>query len=593
LIQSCTFAGNASPGNFGQPGYTGFGGGLYVGYFSNCTLKDSIFWNNFALEGQEITVGTGFLLDDPWESTLRMSYCDVKNGRAGIRVQPDCTLVGWTPGDADFASNIQADPLFVTGVLGRYYLSQTAAGQPQTSPCVDAGSQDAFEEVANSGIHLSDYTTRTDEELDDCSMVDIGYHYPLSWLVAPCRRYDLDFDGAVDMGDIAVLALYWLHECSCENDWCDGTDLNLDRIVNLLDQSELQGSVCWGARDEEPPYPDPAEWEIEPYATGPGCSISMTAEIARDAWIGGVKYYFECLSDSGLSSEWQQGTTYAVSGLDPETELCFRVMAKDALGNETHYSDPCCAACAPDVDFTPPAPPPTLMVEGNEPNWIRLVASESFDFSGVEYYFQNMTFVDGSHDSGWLTFEPGVMPSYIDVGLMGETQYCYQVRARDKSAQQNATDWSDILCRTTPEPPDKTAPAPVPAGPILWDRSLQDVNCTQCDGEPREYWVGPAFNDYNVVMRPDPNIVDESPGPLEFYFECEEGIRSSKATHPETDGWISFPQGGSLDPETGYVGYWYKVYVSFYQRELEFKFKVRDEWGNESGWSPEVKTHWY
>jgi hypothetical protein len=222
LIQSCTFAGNASPGNFGQPGYTGFGGGLYVGYHSDCTLKDSIFWNNLGLEGQEITVGTGFLLDDPWSSTLRMSYCDVKNGRAGIRVQPDCTLVGWTPGDADFATNIQADPLFVTGVLGRYYLSQTAAGQPQTSPCVDAGSQDAYKEVANSGIHLSDYTTRTDEELDDCSMVDIGYHYPLSWMVAPCRRYDLDFDGVIDMGDIAVLALYWLQECSCEDDWCDG-----------------------------------------------------------------------------------------------------------------------------------------------------------------------------------------------------------------------------------------------------------------------------------------------------------------------------------------------------------------------------------
>jgi hypothetical protein len=319
----------------------------------------------------------------------------------------------------------------------------------------------------------------------------------------------------------------------------------------------------------------------------------MTVEIAHDAWIGGVEYFFECLSDSSHSSEWQQGSDYVVSGLDPKTEFCFQVKAKDALGNETHYSDPCCASCDI-VDSTHPVPAPDLrVVDANAPNSIRLVASESFDISGVEYYFENRTIVDRSHDSGWLTFE-GVMPSYIDVNLMAETQYCYRVMARDKSVYQNATDWSDTVCRTTPEPPDDTPPAPVPPGPIVWDPSLQDVNCTQCNGEPRDYWFeGDPKLDWWVVMRPDPSIRDDSPGPLEFYFECEAGLYSSDHTHPETGGWISFPQGGSLDPETGYVGYWYKVKVGYNQRELEFKFKVRDEWGIESEWSPAVKTHWF
>ena len=39
--------------------------------------------------------------------------------------------------------NIDNDPLFVTGVADDYYLSQTAAGQAENSPCVDVGSQSA------------------------------------------------------------------------------------------------------------------------------------------------------------------------------------------------------------------------------------------------------------------------------------------------------------------------------------------------------------------------------------------------------------------------------------------------------------------
>ncbi|MCH8960211.1 MAG: hypothetical protein IH820_02460, partial [Bacteroidetes bacterium] len=42
-------------------------------------------------------------------------------------------------GDWDGAGNINADPLFVDGPLGSFYLSQVRCGQDEDSPCIDAG----------------------------------------------------------------------------------------------------------------------------------------------------------------------------------------------------------------------------------------------------------------------------------------------------------------------------------------------------------------------------------------------------------------------------------------------------------------------
>jgi hypothetical protein len=63
-----------------------------------------------------------------------------------------------------------ADPLFVSGPLGDYYLSCRAAGQDADSPCIDAGSTSA------SAAGVGNLTTRTDGAFDT-GVVDIGYHY--------------------------------------------------------------------------------------------------------------------------------------------------------------------------------------------------------------------------------------------------------------------------------------------------------------------------------------------------------------------------------------------------------------------------------
>jgi predicted outer membrane repeat protein len=75
-------------------------------------------------------------------------------------------------GDGDFAGvdgNVSADPVFVSGALHDYYLSQIAAGQAINSPCVDTGS-DAAEAVGTGWL-----STRTDH-VCDTGTVDMGYH---------------------------------------------------------------------------------------------------------------------------------------------------------------------------------------------------------------------------------------------------------------------------------------------------------------------------------------------------------------------------------------------------------------------------------
>jgi len=154
IIDNCTFYGNYTD----PTGVRGNGGGI----FGPATVSNCIIWNN--LSSSQIA------------GSANVTYSDIEGGFSGT-------------------GNINADPCFVSGPLGDYYLSQTAAGQGSDSPCVDAGSNTA----ANLGMDI--YTTRTDKVWDE-GIVDMGYHYAGN--VA-----DLDNDGDVDLFDFAILASQW------------------------------------------------------------------------------------------------------------------------------------------------------------------------------------------------------------------------------------------------------------------------------------------------------------------------------------------------------------------------------------------------
>jgi len=143
LVGGGIFCGNSSPSIRGNTIVSNIsqneGGGAYFWYASPL-IVNTIFWGNSSNEISK------------QQSLIDLSYSDVSGG--------------WPSG----IGNINTDPLFVSGPLGDFYLSQLATGQAAQSPCVDVGSDLA------SNLGMDTYTTRTDG-VCDVGMVDMGYHY--------------------------------------------------------------------------------------------------------------------------------------------------------------------------------------------------------------------------------------------------------------------------------------------------------------------------------------------------------------------------------------------------------------------------------
>jgi hypothetical protein len=141
LVRGCTITNNLS----GEAG-----GGVFVA--SSMTITNSIIWDNWAaVEG-----GDGYLLGYGPDAVFSFSYSDM-----GV----DWSMFYYPVYD-EGPGVISANPLFATGPGGSWYLSQTAAGQPADSPCVDAG---------DPGSSLFG-TTRTDLQPDG-DVLDMGYHF--------------------------------------------------------------------------------------------------------------------------------------------------------------------------------------------------------------------------------------------------------------------------------------------------------------------------------------------------------------------------------------------------------------------------------
>jgi len=136
-ITNCTFSGNTA---------SLAGGAIYnrnstSGWLA-FTISNSILWGD--------SVGE-IALSGITASPPIVSYSDVQGGYTGTE-------------------NLDLEPLFATGGLGAFYLSQVAAGQASDSPCVNTGDP----ATAKWGWQLM--TTRKDDVID-ADPVDMGYHY--------------------------------------------------------------------------------------------------------------------------------------------------------------------------------------------------------------------------------------------------------------------------------------------------------------------------------------------------------------------------------------------------------------------------------
>jgi len=97
IITNCTVS-----RNLGGVG----GGGIWI-YDSNVTMNSCILWGNFSTAGgfaAEINLCS--FSDDP--SVLTVSYSDIAGGQAGVRVEPNCTLI-WEAGNIDVDPRLTRD----------------------------------------------------------------------------------------------------------------------------------------------------------------------------------------------------------------------------------------------------------------------------------------------------------------------------------------------------------------------------------------------------------------------------------------------------------------------------------------------------
>lgn len=183
------------------------GGGVYAEVWSGSSafvnLIDNIIRGNTACGyGQDVCVSTNI-------SQTTIDYCDFGD------IYP---ATGWGGG----TGNINADPFFVTGPRGNYYLSHLTAGQAEDSPCIDCGGDTA------ENLELNNRTTRTDQ-IADSGIVDMGYHYPM------CCEGDFDSDGDVDGSDLAIFAAdFGRTDCAGSPDPCEG-DFDNDGDVDGSD----------------------------------------------------------------------------------------------------------------------------------------------------------------------------------------------------------------------------------------------------------------------------------------------------------------------------------------------------------------------
>lgn len=133
-------------------------------YLRNCTIVDNdqgIYATDYSFIDATDCIIRG---NGDWQMTgnVTAQYSNIEGGFSG-------------------EGNIDADPLLKPGPGGDFYLSQVAAGDPEDSPCVDAGS-DLAENICFTGdtfdFCMDERTTRTDSVFDS-GFVDMGYHYQI------------------------------------------------------------------------------------------------------------------------------------------------------------------------------------------------------------------------------------------------------------------------------------------------------------------------------------------------------------------------------------------------------------------------------
>jgi hypothetical protein len=163
------------------------------------------------------------------------------------------------------------------------------------------------------------------------------------------------------------------------------------------------------AADSTPPSPNPMGFEVLPTATD-AFTISMTASNATD-FSPPVQYDFLNVNN-GANSGWSTNRVWTNGGLTPGDTYDYRVMARDALSNETAYSAIAVAVAeAPAITIfsesfeNPPHDDVTgfAIAQQDSQGWVRSGAAGLLDESSGYFATSDGSQVAAMDDSGTYT----------------------------------------------------------------------------------------------------------------------------------------------------------------------------------------------
>jgi chitodextrinase len=139
--------------------------------------------------------------------------------------------------------------------------------------------------------------------------------------------------------------------------------------------------------------------------------------------------------------------SYADANVAPVTAYSYQVRAYDAASNYSPLSASLAVTTPAAPDTTPPSAPANLTATATAYNRVALSWTASTDSVGVTGYYVVR---------GGVTLASVTGTTYTDTSVTANTQYGYQIIARD-AANNNAT--SSIATVTTPSAPDTTPPS--------------------------------------------------------------------------------------------------------------------------------------
>ncbi|MHC4417518.1 MAG: InlB B-repeat-containing protein [Planctomycetota bacterium] len=299
-ITACTLVGNTTSGD---------GGGVYCYYNADARIRYSIL----------VDCGSYAVYEADDSSNPLVKYClfynnepndyyDLSGFLGGRGLSGGDAINALTPDTSVNEGNIDGDPLFRTGPLGDYYLSQVVAGQLADSSCVDAGSGAAGP--------LAGYTTATNNTLEGTSTLDLGYHYtdtgPVGTygvvasvdVATPYGTVSADRPGPYQQySEVLLMAMPdYGYEVERWSGDVDGTPfLNVDdpchNIVTLLEPRTHNATVRFKER---------VPWELTTYVEGgvggaiDPCGVTVQFE--------GVRVKLTAIPDLGYTVKRWEGT---------------------------------------------------------------------------------------------------------------------------------------------------------------------------------------------------------------------------------------------------------------------------------------------